>query len=339
MSSDNNISPFRMKRLIWCDRLKGYLIILVILGHALQHVLGPAYEENHLWNIIYSFHMPAFMATSGYLSGQDGRGNLYRRFLQLMIPFLVWTLILFIVHPPYEFSALLGYFLYPDKSFWFLWALFWIVALFWTGDWLAERYQLKQTVVIGGLAFGLVAAMALLKVKVFGFQFIAYYFLFYVMGYYMRKYPTTVTQNKRVLLLLTVVWVILAWFWKMHDPPSFMVNLPLPKTLLNYGYRFLTAGIAVYVLIGAGPLLLNYRKGYDKVLIFCGIWSLGIYVVHLILMPFICGILSRYGNIVPLTVLWVFLLAFGLTLIIVFLLTLTTVTREVLLGKWRRIVR
>ena len=41
-----------MSRLIWVDRLKGCLIILVVLGHALQHALGVACEENHLWNFI-----------------------------------------------------------------------------------------------------------------------------------------------------------------------------------------------------------------------------------------------------------------------------------------------
>lgn len=50
------------KRLIWIDSLKGWLMILVVLGHAIQSSLGDACFQNHLWNLIYSFHMPAFMA-------------------------------------------------------------------------------------------------------------------------------------------------------------------------------------------------------------------------------------------------------------------------------------
>lgn len=49
------------KRLIWIDSLKGWLMILVVLGHAIQSSLGDACFQNHLWNLIYSFHMPAFM--------------------------------------------------------------------------------------------------------------------------------------------------------------------------------------------------------------------------------------------------------------------------------------
>ena len=56
------------ERLIWADALKGLLMILVIIGHAIQTVEQEACETNHLWNIIYSFHMPAFMAVSGWLA-------------------------------------------------------------------------------------------------------------------------------------------------------------------------------------------------------------------------------------------------------------------------------
>ena len=54
------------QRLIWADSLKGILIVLVVLGHAIQGVYGEDVESNRIWNIIYSFHMPAFFAISGY---------------------------------------------------------------------------------------------------------------------------------------------------------------------------------------------------------------------------------------------------------------------------------
>ncbi len=57
-----------MKRLIWADCLKGILIVLVVMGHAIQETLKNGCFDNHLWNYIYSFHMAAFMAVSGFLS-------------------------------------------------------------------------------------------------------------------------------------------------------------------------------------------------------------------------------------------------------------------------------
>ena len=75
-----NKKQMTRKRLIWADSLKGWLIVLVVLGHAIQYTLGNQCETNHLWNIIYSFHMAAFMAVSGYVAfrpGTDWGGGLY----------------------------------------------------------------------------------------------------------------------------------------------------------------------------------------------------------------------------------------------------------------------
>lgn len=63
------------QRLIWVDALKGILMILVVLGHAIQTELGASCEESHLWNLIYSFHMPAFMAVSGWLFYKKPTGS------------------------------------------------------------------------------------------------------------------------------------------------------------------------------------------------------------------------------------------------------------------------
>lgn len=58
----------KVSRLLWADSLKGLLMILVILGHAIQGYMPEACFHNHVWNLIYSFHMPAFMAVSGYFA-------------------------------------------------------------------------------------------------------------------------------------------------------------------------------------------------------------------------------------------------------------------------------
>ena len=67
------------QRLVWSDSLKGLLMLLVMMGHAIQYTLGNTEcEKNHVWNYIYSFHMPAFMEISGYL-GYWLRGPICQR--------------------------------------------------------------------------------------------------------------------------------------------------------------------------------------------------------------------------------------------------------------------
>ena len=70
------------QRLIWADSLKGWLMLLVILGHAVQNTLGPDCCDSHLWNIIYSFHMPLFFFFAGYCFKEEYlfRGRLSENF-------------------------------------------------------------------------------------------------------------------------------------------------------------------------------------------------------------------------------------------------------------------
>ena len=56
-------------RLVWVDSLKGWLMLLVVMGHAIQYCMNAGEcESNYWWNLIYSFHMPAFMALSGFVN-------------------------------------------------------------------------------------------------------------------------------------------------------------------------------------------------------------------------------------------------------------------------------
>lgn len=63
----------KRQRIVWADSLKGWLMILVVLGHSIQCLLSDECEKDHLWNMIYSFHMPAFIAVSGWLAYRPDR--------------------------------------------------------------------------------------------------------------------------------------------------------------------------------------------------------------------------------------------------------------------------
>ncbi len=67
------------KRIEWIDEVKGFAILLMVMGHAIAwsfedyNVLqfSPAASLAHLkagalWQMIYSFHMPLFFCVSGF---------------------------------------------------------------------------------------------------------------------------------------------------------------------------------------------------------------------------------------------------------------------------------
>lgn len=331
-----------MKRLIWADSLKGILIVLVVLGHAIQAQLGGGCFDNHVWNYIYSFHMAAFMAISGWLSYRanrplaiNGGGRLstvYRRAQQLLIPFFMWSLLKLLslkVFPSHEVFA----FLYPDPYYWFLWALFWIQVFFIIGDWLSEKIKVKQEIAITSVWILLALLMLVLNVRILGFQYIAYYFAFYAIGYYLHKYEGLVTKNKVIIMFLFVVWAIMAWFWNMHKLPAFLSVLPLPGSLLQFAYRFVAAFFSVYVLINVSPMLLGSEKKWNAAFVWLGKVSLGIYGAHLLFLHPLTQIVSCFISDSSSVITIVFIISLVMSSFIVWALSKWKVTARLFLGK------
>lgn len=128
-----------MKRNDYIDFIKGVAILLVLVGHAIQYCYGAeyflqgAYFGNPIFKFIYTFHMPLFMAVSGYLLQQTLNHRTEqevakRRLRQLGLPILSFGILAFAikwaVHPTFGmigcakelFSTVVG-------NLWFLWAL------------------------------------------------------------------------------------------------------------------------------------------------------------------------------------------------------------------------
>ena len=57
-------------RIVWLDRLKGFAILCVMLGHTIERTLLGLQVNNYFLNFInsfiYSFHMPLFFTAAGY---------------------------------------------------------------------------------------------------------------------------------------------------------------------------------------------------------------------------------------------------------------------------------
>lgn len=341
------------QRLIWADSQKGWLILLVILGHAIQSTLGKDCDNSHLWNLIYSFHMPAFMSMSGWLAFRYatpsksvnynwGRylNSCMRRSYQLLIPYFVWTIVAFFCKGEYTLSSIGEMLLFPDRSFWFLWVLFWICVIFCFAQLVASKLKVNEMLLILGTCLLLFGVMVGMEIRVLGFQFLAYYFLFYTLGYCLHKYEDSALlkgmYKPYYMIALAVLWAFLAWGWTMHGLPSWMPSIPLvPSALLQYAYRGFTALVAIVVLIGVAPKLLNGTDKLNQMICALGVASLGLYVVHLSLMGYI---VNGIQTIMPTINIWVcvvvaFVAALTLSYLVVWMLGKNKHTARIFLGK------
>lgn len=104
-------------RVVWLDILKCMAIFLVLWGHSIQYLRSDSPFDNPVFRFIYSFHMPLFMAVSGFFAQKLCRKSFMEavtsRFRQLLLPLVTADVIYLIV---------LGF--KPDDSFfnwfWFL---------------------------------------------------------------------------------------------------------------------------------------------------------------------------------------------------------------------------
>lgn len=153
------------QRLESFDSLKGFLILLVILGHILIGSLSESLPRY----LIYGFHMPLFLAVSGYLVSrktleEPDFGGLFARYgARLLLPWAVAFLIYVLpqiararhVSPG---QTLLSNVLYPWFHLWYVPAFFLMVAAVWLMRKLASTP--KQFLIF--LWAGFIASAALL---------------------------------------------------------------------------------------------------------------------------------------------------------------------------------
>lgn len=62
------------ERIQYIDAMRGFAILLVVIGHLIQYNFEDAFH-NDIFNIIYSFHMPLFFFISGCVSTTAYKGK------------------------------------------------------------------------------------------------------------------------------------------------------------------------------------------------------------------------------------------------------------------------
>lgn len=116
------------------DFIKGILILLVVFGHSIQWIVHAGtedYWDDGLFRAIYLFHMPAFIAVSGYLAARriDAATRLeqflFRRTLPLLLAMAVWAAWPNLARAFVGLETHIRSDVWRDfrDSFWFLWAV------------------------------------------------------------------------------------------------------------------------------------------------------------------------------------------------------------------------
>lgn len=173
------------------DSLKGFTIILVMLGHCI--VLN-GMQDGIIYDAIKAIQMPLFMMISGYITGMTGKidsfvkfaRKLQKRAVSYLIPFFSWIVILHVRHLPGEFVNTL---FQLDRGLWFLMILFLLTTVMYLAILVRECTGLHNAGFI--LVWVLTFTGLLIQIR-FGNTFLSphltiYYMPFYFCGYLIHR--------------------------------------------------------------------------------------------------------------------------------------------------------
>ena len=248
------------------DILRGFLIVLVIIGHV---VLGSVHD-NVIRYSIYAFHMPLFIGLSGYLinplslQNSDFLSVLNRYWHRVLLPFLfafiVYTGVL-IFHAFEEgrlsVQLLLSYLLTPYYHLWFVPTLVIWVFAFWA------ILKLK-------LPLGLVLLVCLIASLLWGSipksqqwfilapllsKKVVYFFLFFMFGAYLRSGVKNKVLNVVTDFKVLPVSIIAACAC------IYLLNIGVDKSPLRAVVWLLMNVLLIVVSVQA----MNYTKPVKKV--------------------------------------------------------------------------
>ncbi|MHB8059666.1 MAG: acyltransferase family protein [Gaiellaceae bacterium] len=238
------------------DALKGFAILLVVVGHAIQVPYRFGIGHNLVFRFIYSFHMPLFMFVSGYVAALSTKPANVRfisnKAVRLVLPFLTWHAARYLINARYEKFGFVSYWhhllLAPDHDhgLWFLWVLFLCFCL------LVPALRLEKHWGTAALALALVFSQ-FLTTHYAGLAMVKWFFPFFVAGYVFKRHAFRISWLWS--LPLAAAFIPLALIWERRDVPDIVTRIAAKLTSLHFGavasnipdwYHYLTpfAGIA-----------------------------------------------------------------------------------------------
>jgi len=254
------------------DVLRGIATISVLAGHAIQRGMVTGYEENIIFKIIYTYHMPLFMLLAGYtlyLSNPKYDVKfLLEKIKRLIIPTVIFSYLLYFIkdlnftglQPFVKFpNGIMEYtkklIVNPDFLIWFLYVVFVCTFIFYIGKNLFNRYLpiylLAVTVIIMILPFGF---LGLWRVKL--------HLPIFIVGYCIAMYKDIFFKYLKYALIPSIIFYIF-----MFDKWSF-------SSSKLYQWLIAFAGITIiYYLVKVVRI-----KALDNSFAFFGKYSLGIYL-------------------------------------------------------------
>jgi len=285
------------------DAMKGFGIILVAMGHVLQGNVAPS-DENFVFRMIYSFHMPLFFFISGYVLQVSLEGKrlapvayVVTKARTLVVPFLSWYLIFGLwrgIPSDVGLSEYIHRFARdPAWGYWFLWTLFLCFVAMLPVAWLQQRINPRWRLGLVALSWLTFHLLRSDRHAVYGIEFLKVDYFYFAAGFFICAWQKQLAFLKNWWPEICIVgFLLLVPYWRrvgeMPFEPFLKEHFPRKAAtlILVFNYALALMGIgSVAQLVKAvisGPV--------GRWLAWIGHYTLDIYVIHfwvISLSPFV----------------------------------------------------
>ncbi|MEN6373152.1 MAG: acyltransferase family protein [Smithella sp.] len=285
-----------MERNTYIDNIKGYLIVLVVLGHIMELMLNNFDVARHSFMFIYIFHMPLFTFLSGYFSMTEKEGYIGKKLLtRILLPYIIFQTLLLIIkftyHQPGTITEFIEAIITPQWALWYIFCLF-----FWR---LVLPYFMKlPNPVVLSIAIGLLGGFLPKYGLLLSSSRMMAFFPFFVAGYYTKEkglFPRQLENLKNskykiasiIILLCALIFSVIFSgkfishfvYIKSYFDTGNSVWLCLIFRLIAYSAAFL-AGLSFMIIVPKAASVISLL----------GERSLYIYLLHCpIFYVFVCS--------------------------------------------------
>lgn len=254
------------RRIEWIDALKGFAILVVVIGHCVADSLHsntfPIYQQymQMFFDFIYSFHMPFFFTISGFVFCLSTKHkNIWNKVLDFTLLYLIWSTLMWIskfimakdVNNPVTLFDLLSIIYKPIMVYWYIYVL----ILMYIAVTLLNIKSVNSMMLLLSAIISVLSKLCNFEIGVVG-QFL-YHMYFFLAGGYCACTRFVKKIDKRFFLISLVMLGLVG----ANNGIYKIMYLCAPESVIDWklgtGSRYTEAGMAaVYYYFGAFGVIL-----------------------------------------------------------------------------------
>lgn len=298
----------------WIDRVKIFACISVVVSHLINgiveaNIIKPVFLTNWIEFYLYLFHVPLFFICSGYLYQKyssvtnifELKQNIIKKFINLSIPYFVFTIITFLLKLIFngsvnnvETDLLKILFITPTAPYWYLYIIFFFFAITLTISTTKQEYIILIIAftmkIIASILFDI--GVPLLKIDLI--EKFMFFYIWFVIGMviannkFIENFLNKINIYNGIALVLFITLYTIILFYK------------------NYIYEFVRFLLGLLLSLSICSVLMKFRFGkFEKMIKYimpiflmhtifaAGIRSFLLYLnIYNIIIHIVCGFIA-----------------------------------------------